>query len=207
MARNALGLLTQSAQADALPFVEAGVFHPWRAYWMLRGLCLYGEQDLARKAADKILAFLNGRPAYSAYSPDGTGLGAPGDAATAAATLEIALQRQEQEAFLLADTKSLAGRFLQVRSLDGAFYLKRIGLSEIKAPYETITLASPSGGPIMSEEAFVVTAGADIHLQLISPWGLDLSEAKTHREIFKGTKHAEIILKARVPYLVKILKS
>ena len=174
---------------------------------MLRGLCLFGELDAARTAATKILTFLDGKPFYSAYGLDGHGIGAPGDAGTAAAALEIALQRQEQEAFLLADTKALSGRFLQVRSPDGAFYLKRVGLSEAKAPYEVLSLTSPGGTPILSEGAFVLSSDKELRIQIISPWSLDISELKTHRDQFKGTKKVEFILKANVPYLVKILKS
>jgi hypothetical protein len=206
MARQALGQLTRSAEADALPFLEDGLFHPWRAYLMLKTLSLFGEQDSARLAASKILAFMDGKAFYSAYTPSGDGVGAPGDAPTAAAVLECSLERYQQEAFLLADTKAISGRLLQLRSPDGAFYLKRTGLSEAKAPYDTLSLSSTGSGAILSDGAFVLSAEKELRLSLISQWGLDISEGKGQRQLFQGTKRADFIAHANTPYLVKIIK-
>lgn len=206
-ARTAMGLLTRSAAADALPFAEDGHFQPSQAYMMLRGLCLYGEHELARKAASKILEFLAEKPVFSAYALDGKGLGAPGDAASAAAILEMALERQEQEAFLLPDTKALSGRMIQIRTPDGALYIKRLGLGENKAPYETLNLGSLAGGAILAEGAFSLESDKDVRMSVASQWNLDISEEKTKREMFKGTKRTEFAMKAKTRYIVRIIKS
>jgi hypothetical protein len=191
------GLLQQAALP--LPFLEKGEFNPGKAYLMLRTLALYGYQEEAHAAAEKILAFLEDKPCFSAYDSSGKGTGFPGDAATAGAVLEMTLERYTQDAYLWPDTTVLKGGLLSVKTSDGAFYLKRVGLSPAKAAYSPLSLSVTADG-------FLLTAEKETRVSLSSKWALQVTDLKAKQDIFKNTKRADMILRPRLVYAVKIEK-
>jgi hypothetical protein len=200
------GLLAE-LKAEGLPFAENGVVTPWRGYVMIRLLALYGYRTEARQAAARLLDFLAEKPVLNtAYTKEGKPLGAGGDAATAAAVLTLALERYEQDVYLLPDTKAVAGRLLQFRTPDSSFYLKREGLPESKGLYTELSVGSPNGGAILDEGAMIIAADQDCRVAISSNDPLDISEIETEAKIFSNSLRPGFVLEKRKRYLIKIKK-
>lgn len=205
-ARDLVAAWVTKAAEGTQPFAEDGTWQPWKAYLGLRVLAAYGQADLAQEAAQRVLAQLDQRATlFSAWDAAGNSLGASGDAGTASVALQIALQRYEQNAYILPETRAVTGRCIQVRSLDGAIYMKRLRLPVKKGPYATLALASAQGGAILKEGAFIMSTDQAAVWSLTSTKGLDIVDMRSPKQpIFSGTKRADMILKPGTRYLVKI---
>lgn len=186
------------------PLAESGVLVPWRSLLALEAMERLGESERAAQARRRLLLFLSNRPTlHQAYGSLGQPLGAPGDAATAAAVLMLCLDRQSQEAALLPDTRALDGRFCRVRALDGSLDL-RFAAGPAHAAQPLVSLASPRGGAIAEERAFILSASGACRLSVESRQAMDVSLLESGRPLFKGTRKAALILRPKARYLFEM---
>jgi hypothetical protein len=186
------------------PLAESGVLVPWRALLTLEAMERLGESERAAQARRRLLLFLSNRPTlHQAYGSLGQPLGAPGDAATAAAVLMLCLDRQAQEAALLPETRALDGRFRRVRALDGALDLLFLSGSA-HAAQPLVSLAAPHGGPIAEEKAFILSVSGACRLALESRQALDVSLLERGKPLFTGTHKATLILQPKTRYLFEM---
>jgi hypothetical protein len=190
---------------EVLPFTEQGVFIPWRAYLMTRVLGLFGYRAEAAKASRKILDFFSDKKSFhSLYSVSGQALGAPGDAATAASVLALALDRHEQSAYILADTASVGGRLLEVRTPEGSLFITRDDLSSRKEIYPELSVSSARGGSILEEGAFIITSAEKGKIVINSLFSLKISEMASKRILFEKARKPGFIMEKGRRYLVEM---
>jgi hypothetical protein len=191
---------------EVLPFAEQGVFQPWKAYLAIKTLFQFGYRGQADEAAERVLKILSRPKAlYGAYTAAGEPLEMPGDASTAAVLLELMLKRHEVEAFLLPDTKSISGHAREIKAPDGSFDLEMFTALG-KGVLSELSVASPKGGAILEEGAFVLSASKAGKLSFVSAAPVDVSELKNEHELFKGTKNGSLLVKKQVRYLFKFNK-
>ncbi|MES2202673.1 MAG: hypothetical protein V4498_10510 [candidate division FCPU426 bacterium] len=199
-ARKAMdALLKPTGQGPAGLLAENGVLNPARAYLMLKALALFGYGEQARQAATRILDFLGTKPCFSAYdAASGKGLGAAGDAGTAAAILEMALERYTQDALWLPDSGKLSGGWLTLRSPDGGFYMKRTGLSSTKREAYSNFEAEAKADTLSLRSA------AACSVSLVSKRPITLVEVKSNKALYSHTRRMDLSLKANTAYLIKL---
>jgi len=186
------------------PLSESGVLVPWRSLLALEAMERLGESERAAQARRRLLLFLSNRPTlHQAYDSLGQPLGAPGDAATAAAVLMLCLDRQSQEAALLPDTRALDGRFRRVRALDGSLDL-RFYAGPAHAAQPLVSLASQHGAPIAEERAFILSVSGACSLLVEGRQAMDVSLLESGRPLFKGTRKAALILQPKARYLFEM---
>jgi hypothetical protein len=186
-----------------LPWMEQGVWEPWRLYLLSRTLAAYGSfaesQAVKAQCLDALAAspVLFGEMGLSATTQSAHSV------ATAAVVLELLMDRQEQEVFLTAKTGEFEASWLQFRGLDGRFYMKRSKLPAKAGRYARIKIETPKHGAILAEQAFIISSPEALSMQIQSEWGLSITQLGTHRRWFKGAHKVEWLLPARSRFLVQ----
>lgn len=191
-------------QAGQRPWEEQGVATPWRFYYLMRTLASYGyfelEQELTRRFLDEMERI--GLHAAE-YGPD-PGQVVGGSAATAAVVSQLILKRQHQDVFLTDETGPFEAPFIQFRTLDGAFYLKRHRLPERRAVYAPIKVEVPKNGKILEEKAFILSAPETLAIQIQSEWPMDISDLNRQGAlIFKQSRRVELLVQPRTRIQVR----
>ena len=199
-----LNYLKASLTQVPRPWVIQGQWEPWRVYLLARTLAAYGDLAAAQALKAQTLDALAASPVL-----DGT-LGltdtaqAADNAATAAVALEFLLDRQEQEMFLTAQTGEFQASWLQFRSLDGLFYMKRTKLDKKIGPYAKLKIETPKHGLILAEQAFIISSPESTVMQIQSERALDITRLGPHpRGVFKAAHKVEWLLPARVRFLIQ----
>jgi hypothetical protein len=179
----------------------SGSWAPWQAYYWIRGLAAQGFLTESRQIRQKVLEEIDKRRIFDDIFAAGGNL----NVSTAAVALELALERQEQEIFLQSKTAEFEARWLQFRTLDGSFYMKRLRLPEKKASYAKIKIETPKHGPILSENAFIFSCEQAGAFQIQSEKSLTVTNlARPGSPIFKGSHRIELLVPAKARYLVEI---
>jgi hypothetical protein len=201
-ARSAAVRLLQDLKATASDQAWA----PWQRYYQLRSLASWGYLKESRDLATKMLETMLIKGIFCSLCRDNGKDDGILDAASASVVMALSLERQEQEVFLTEKTGSFEARWLQFRSLDGSFYMKRTRLPEKKATYAKISIETPNNGPILLEKSFIFSAPESMAFQIQSEWPLNVSLAKSPSSlIFKGSKKIELLVPAKTRYLIRIL--
>jgi hypothetical protein len=200
------GWIPSLSVPDKEIWMEGDVWEPWRVYLVARTLSLYGYFDQSRKISEDFLSKTEKIGSFPAeIHQDGTY--DPGSsAATAAAVMEFLLERQEQEVFLTQNTGEFTARWIQFRSLDGSFYMKRSILPDRKEKYAEIKVETPLHGKIMHENAFIISCPESLAVQIQSDRGINISPiAKPDQLIFKDAHRVELLIPARKAILVRFM--
>jgi hypothetical protein len=189
---------------DPSPWMVAGQWEPWRVYWVARALAAYGYFNEAHSVLNQFLDGMETQPGFPAeLGPQSHPSPAP-SAATAAVVLEALLDRQEQEIFLTPQTGEFSAGWLQFRSLDGTFYMKRTKIPKKNSAYAKIKIETPNHGSILTENAFIFSAPEPMAVQIQSERGLDISNmAHPLRLIFKSAHKVELLVPAKARMLVR----
>jgi len=198
------GMLLKKISQNQDPWVEGSAWEPWRVYLAVRTLCSYGYFDESRAISEKFIEKMEQMKSFpSKIFADGSYEG--GDsAATAATIMEMLLERQEQEIFLTHRTGEFEARWLQFRSLDGSFYMKRSKLDEKNGEYASIKIETPTHGPILQEGAFMVSCPEALQIQIQSEAGISVSPwSSPGTLIFKKAHRIELLIPARKKMLVR----
>jgi hypothetical protein len=190
------------ARAPA-PWVEQGLWEPWRVYGLARTLAAYGDLATSRALKAQCLDALAAAPVLTEALGASPSAQTADAVASAAVALEFLYDRQEQEVFLTQKTGEFEASWLQFRSLDGLFYMKRSKISSRPGPYAKIKVETPMHGPILAEQAFIVSCAEALTLQIQSERGLSITQLATHRRWFKGAHKVEWLLPARSRFLIK----
>jgi hypothetical protein len=191
----------RTAKADQL-------WAPWQRYYQVRGLASWGYLKESKEFSEQLLDTLNKKSKFcSLCSQNGQDEGDL-DAASAAVALELSLERQEQEIFLTDQTGPFEARWLQMRTLDGSFYIKRTRLPEKKAIYAKISVETPKKGLILAEKSFIISCPEPMAVEIQSEWPLDVSLAdKAGSFIFRSSHKIALLIPAKTRYLIHILPS
>ena len=189
---------------DPAPWVVAGQWEPWRVYLVARALAAYGYFNEAHAVLHAFLDTMNAQANFPAeMGPQSHPSQAP-SAASAAVVLESILDRQEQEVFLTPQTGEFTAGWLQFRSLDGTFYMKRTKIPAKNSVYAKIKVETPSHGPILTENAFIFSAPESMAIQIQCERGMDISNlAHPKRLIFKAAHKVELLVPAKARMLVQ----
>jgi hypothetical protein len=186
------------------PWTENGEFHPWKVYMVSRALAANGALSESAEVANDFLDRMAALKAFPAVLKTPNGALEGGSAATASAILELALGREQQEMFLTTETGEFKARWLQFRSLDGNFYMKRVRLPKKNAKYAEISVETLKHGKILAEGAFVVSATEPMAFQIQSEQPLSISPAEhPERPIFKQAHKVEWLLPASKKFLIR----
>jgi hypothetical protein len=186
------------------PWIEGGIETPWRFYILARTLAAYGYLDLERELSSRFLSEMDKKDVFDAEFSSNAALWKGGSAATAAVIVELALQRQEQDLFLTPFTGEFTAPFIQLRTLDGNFYLKRVGLPDKKEKYADIKVETPNHGPILSEKSLIFSSDERVVIQIQSEWPLDILDL--HRKgalIFKQSHKVELVVQPKTRIQVR----
>ena len=182
------------------------VWAPWQRYFQLRFLASEGFLKESREFSEKTLVSLQNKGHFCSLCRDNGSDEGLLDVASAAVGIELGLERQEQELYLTEKTGPFEARWLQFRTLDSSFYMKRTRLPEKKAIYAKIKLETPNNGPILAEKSFIFSSDEQMAFQIQSEWPLDVSLAgKPGSLIFKGSHKIELLVPAKTRYLVRIV--
>ncbi len=183
---------------------ENGIWTPWRTYLAARTLAEYGYLKESEQIATDFLGSMRAFGCFPQQVLDDGSLVGVDSAATAAVTLEFLLKREQQDAFLTQETVSLRQRFIQMRTLDGSFYMKRVHFSRVLRPYASIDVESAGTGPILSGNAFVFSSAERIRIQMKSVRGLDVSRlGRPGQLLFRDAHNLEMVVPARVKFLAR----
>ncbi|HTB34510.1 MAG TPA: hypothetical protein VK842_06575, partial [bacterium] len=189
---------------DPPPWMVAGQWEPWRVYWTARALAAYGYFNEAHGVLNQMLDGMDALGTFpSEMGPQSHANQAP-SAATAAVIMESILDRQEQEVFLTPQTGEFSAGWLQFRSLDGTFYMKRTKIPLKNSLYAKIKIETPNHGPILTENALIFSAPEAMGVQIQSERGMDISNlAHPVRLIFKSAHKVELLVPAKARMLVR----
>jgi hypothetical protein len=198
-------ILKQVAQKKE-PWLEQGSWEPWRVYFAARTLAAFGYFKESKEISDDFINKMEKMDSFpSKIAADGTYQGG-GSAATAAAVMELLLEREQQEVFLNHSTGEFSARFLQFRSLDGSFYMKRTKLPLKNEKYAQIKIETPNHGKILSENAFIFSCPESLVIQIQSQTGMDISPAASPaRLIFKDAHQVELLVPSSRRILVRFV--
>lgn len=186
------------------PWIESGVWEPWRLFLAARTLASFGYFEQSRQISEDFLSKMDQMTSFpSEIRADGTY--DPGaSAATASCIMEFLLDRQEQEVFLTENTGEFTSKWIQFRSLDGSFYMKRSSLPDKKEKYAEIKVETPKHGKILAENAFTFSCPESLAIQIQSDRGIDVSRVSSpDRLIFKDAHRIELLVPAKQEILVR----
>jgi hypothetical protein len=197
--------LTQTAQ-NQVPWLQNGSWEPWRVYFAARTLAAFGYLKESKAISDDFINKMEKMDSFpSKIAADGSYQGG-GSAATATAILEFLLEREQEEIFLNHSTGEFSARFLQFRSLDGSFYMKRTKLPLKNDKYALIKIETPLHGKILTEKAFIFSCPESLLIQIQSAIGMDISSAASPKHlIFKDAHQVELLVPASRRILVRFV--
>lgn len=179
------------------PWMEEGVETPWRYYFLAKTLASYGYWEQERETTKRFLDEMEKKQFFSyEYGPNAK-LNQGGAVATAAVVLELILDRQEQDVFLTPATRGFEAPFIQFRTLDGKFYMKRIRLPEKAARYADILVETQKNNRILDENSFIFSSKSNLAIQIQSEWPLDISDlTRNGAPIFRDAHRVEFLVPA-----------
>ena len=185
--------------------LELSPWAPWERYFQIRSLASMGYLKESRAFADKTLEFFDRNKEFCSICSENGKKEGQLDGASAAVALALSLEREQQELFLTEKTGPFEARWLQFRTLDSSFYMKRLRIPEKKGIYANIKIETPKNGTILTEKAFTFMSDEAMAFQIQSEWPLDIARADHPQQlIFKASHKIELLVPAKTRYLVVI---